>query len=287
VSGVETKVWVGGRIRAARRHVGLSQVELARQLHRTQTAVSYWESGKRAPGFDDLLELARLLGRDPAYFLPRPELRRSARSLVEAALQRLQLGELSGDIEELVAVAERGATPRRETEIVADGPIAAAKELVRALELSEPPVDVETVAHRCGVLIVDGSFHGSVSGVVITLEESAVIGIDLKLTQSQERFGRVYEQRRRFLIAHHLGHHLLGHHERLHIHFTSHSEQGEPPDHDWRHEREANEFAAELLMPEGIVRRAVGEEEPVERMAERFLVTPLMLAYRLIGLGLR
>jgi DNA-binding XRE family transcriptional regulator len=41
---------LGAKIRAARTAAGMTQEALAEALDRTQTAVSYWEAGKRDPG---------------------------------------------------------------------------------------------------------------------------------------------------------------------------------------------------------------------------------------------
>lgn len=53
---------LGQRIRALRGTAGISQGALAEAVGVTQTAVSYWESGKRQPGLDDLRLLAAALG---------------------------------------------------------------------------------------------------------------------------------------------------------------------------------------------------------------------------------
>ena len=44
---------IGDNIKAARKHRGLSQRDLAKKLDVSQTMVSYWEAGKGAPdGYD-------------------------------------------------------------------------------------------------------------------------------------------------------------------------------------------------------------------------------------------
>lgn len=63
-------VEVGARIRAARTARDLSQRELAERLGVTQTAVSNWESGKRAVTVDSLIDLARVLRVDAAVLVP-------------------------------------------------------------------------------------------------------------------------------------------------------------------------------------------------------------------------
>lgn len=63
-------VLVGRRIMVTRVGRGWSQEELADRLEVTQTAVSYWESGKRMMNTDQLVEIASALGVEPAALLP-------------------------------------------------------------------------------------------------------------------------------------------------------------------------------------------------------------------------
>lgn len=283
----ETKVWVGQRIREAREQLGLSQSQLGERLHKTQAAVSYWENGKRSPTFDDLLALCRLLDKEPAYFLATDEYRRPIRAVVQAVLERFELSRLNGDLEHLVGVAERLPAPERDLEVSASSPIPAARELLLAASVDAPPVDVEHVARRCGVLVIEASFDGPVSAVAIALDRGAVIGIDQKSSTRPAQLAREHETTRRFMLAHHLGHHVLRHHERFDVHFSGSVEYGDVPVRNWAHERDANDFAVELLMPADLTRSALAEELSVERLAERFAVSPLTMAHRLIGMGLR
>lgn len=67
---------LGARIRSAREAAGLTQEALAGKVGVSQTAVSYWEAGKRDCGIGDLLALASALGVPAASLLPgdaRPE----------------------------------------------------------------------------------------------------------------------------------------------------------------------------------------------------------------------
>ena len=65
-------ITVGVRIRSAREAAGLTQEELAGKLGVTQTAVSYWESGKRDLGVADLERIAFALGVRAWTLLPVP-----------------------------------------------------------------------------------------------------------------------------------------------------------------------------------------------------------------------
>jgi len=57
------------RLRAARREVGLTQVEAAKLLKASQAFVSKSESGDRRVDVGELKRFARLYGKPPAYFL--------------------------------------------------------------------------------------------------------------------------------------------------------------------------------------------------------------------------
>lgn len=89
------------------------------------------------------------------------------------------------------------------------------------------------------------------------------------------------ERRRRFTIAHEIGH------------FVLHPERRRPERRGgvnaaWEgQEREADRFAAELLMPEPLVREAVAQHGPdAARLADRFEVSRQAMEVRLRTLGL-
>lgn len=58
-------VTLGQRVARIRAGKGLSQGELARRTGVTQTALSYWEAGKRSMGFDGLERIAAALDVPP------------------------------------------------------------------------------------------------------------------------------------------------------------------------------------------------------------------------------
>lgn len=103
-----------------------------------------------------------------------------------------------------------------------------------------------------------------------------------------EQHDRGYPPRARFTVAHELGHHLLRHHSRFHVDLATLPSEG-PGDHlfDPRLEREANDFAANLLMPATLVRIAYSPGAPARSLAAQFEVSPLAMSYRLVNLGLK
>jgi Zn-dependent peptidase ImmA (M78 family) len=89
--------------------------------------------------------------------------------------------------------------------------------------------------------------------------------------------------RQRFSTAHELGHHLLGHTDRFHLDLTD----GSAAVVDYRAERAANDFAADLLMPRRLVARAFESTPDTVALAAAFEVSEIAIGYRLVNLGLR
>jgi Zn-dependent peptidase ImmA (M78 family)/transcriptional regulator with XRE-family HTH domain len=276
-TAIDTTTWVAERIRDARRQRGWSQAELAERLGLTQTAISYWEAGKRAPGLDELLHLAEVLDQDVSFFLPRGQSRAPIRAVLRATAERLDHVDLNAALLGLVDELEEAELPARELTITSVRPVAAAKELLANAAVTEPPVDVEQLTARCGALLVRRRFDDALSGLMINLDDRALIAVnDLQS-----------DGRQRFTIGHELGHLLLGHHHRFHIDLGPSAEHGNPPGHDWRHERAANDFAAELLMPTTLVHDAFERTPSISDLAELFEVSEIAMGYRLANLHLR
>jgi hypothetical protein len=89
------------------------------------------------------------------------------------------------------------------------------------------------------------------------------------------------ERRRRFSIAHEIGHFVL------HPEQARYERGGSTNEAMRAREREADAFAAELLMPEHLVRQAAFEEgADARRLADRFEVSVAAMTVRLRRLGL-
>lgn len=159
----------------------------------------------------------------------------------------------------------------------------------------QAPVDVDAIAHALGVTLRYDP----------TLAANAVIG---QITFEHERpvvtlnpLENSYEPRRRFTLAHELGHLVLhSHHERKEF---IDSQQSLSRRASFWHpvEAAANAFAAQLLMPRGLVTRegqalidhfratsgdrAMSADAFTQAMAERFAVSNQAMSYRLRALG--
>lgn len=152
------------------------------------------------------------------------------------------------------------------------GDIAAqsAAALIARFGLTEPPVKLEKICREAGLVIVARPFD-YIAGVLVRDDILPVI-----LVNARDRITR-----RRFTIAHELGHYFMGHKKSA---FAEPAGKG-------RAEREAERFAAHLLMPEAWVRRlwaAYAENAPnrISLLAERFDVSRAAFTNRVRELGL-
>jgi Zn-dependent peptidase ImmA (M78 family)/DNA-binding XRE family transcriptional regulator len=276
----ETTTWVARRIRESREELGLSQAQLAERLDRTQTAVSLWESGKRTAGLDDLIDIADALDVEVSRFLPPNRARRPVEALLRATAERLVDHELYEAVDKLATDAEDAILGEAELSVSAAAPAHAANELLEKAKVGAPPINVEDLCRKCGVLVLARSFPEALSGLVFAYQDGAVIGINSSHPDTRQRF----------TMAHELGHYILRHHERSRGHeerFHLDLIDGTPPGFDWRAERAANDFAADLLMPRRFMAAAFRESQDPVKLAAKFDVSQVTMGIRLQELGLR
>jgi Zn-dependent peptidase ImmA (M78 family) len=160
-----------------------------------------------------------------------------------------------------------------------------AKELLATAKIKSPPVPVEVLASAVSAEIRYEPFPGQLSGMVHRQTAGgAVIGINSLHPLTRQRF----------TIAHELAHLVLHKDEDLHIDETSairfRSELSSKAVDAG--EIEANQFAAELLMPSKMLFSEInklpddlGTEEAVTKLAELFQVSEQAMTFRLSGLG--
>jgi len=143
------------------------------------------------------------------------------------------------------------------------------------------PVPVEAIAEDLLGLRIEERSDIECSGMLLPAEWRIVLNASEAVSDAGHPI-----RRRRFTIAHEIGHwvcHVLG------------AEQVEPvycravdlsSETDRTLEREANVFAAELLMPEPAVRATWAEIGDVAACATRFDVSPTAMQWRLFGFAL-
>jgi len=135
------------------------------------------------------------------------------------------------------------------------------------------PVRIGEVAQHSEVHIQAGAFeHPDVSGMYERAKRTIYVDLDDNVN------------RQAFTIAHELGHHYLHASKDSEVYFRHYAEQLNFEDE--QQEREANLFAACLLMPHYAVRLAYAETNDVRSLARRFAVSETAMYYRLSELNL-
>src|SRR5215204_1141419 len=114
------------------------------------------------------------------------------------------------------------------------------------------PVDVDGIARAHGIEILAEDLEDEISGMLIIRGQKATIGVN--------RWHHPHRQR--FTVAHELGHYLL-HRDALHLFVDAspvfYRRSGSAPA-DKIQERQANEFAAALLMPDPTIKVALANQ---------------------------
>lgn len=141
----------------------------------------------------------------------------------------------------------------------------AARTLLKKLSIDSPPVLLRDVASQIPNLYIDGAeLDDSLSGVQITYEGKPFI-----------RYNKGHSVKRsRFTVAHEIGHLVLGH--------TSNCNNTRYDNPTNVYETEANQFAAELLMPLTILRKEIQPQDTAETLAKKFWVSKESMNWRLL-----
>ncbi|MBQ7188540.1 MAG: ImmA/IrrE family metallo-endopeptidase [Kiritimatiellae bacterium] len=227
-------------LRIAREERGLSQKDLARKLHASQSDISKFEGGEKMPGEDFIQKAASFFGYTVEFFfrpfvaLPSGLVFHRKRSALSATERKRIVAEARVRMLDLAIFAEfsgiqSGALPLRDGRspedmarhirilwAVPSGPIANLTKLLEKNKIAVLPFDF-------GSTFVDGFF-------MPPAEEGSLQCIVMNANPAMP------PDRRRFTIAHELGHLILHRNE-----FAE--ETGK------RQENEANLFASEFLMP--------------------------------------
>lgn len=149
-----------------------------------------------------------------------------------------------------------------------------AGQALRDAKISGIPIDPFLVAIRLEIILRDEQYDG-VEGFLLRVGGVAGIGINSSIQ---------YESRKRFTMAHELGHYYLHNDERISCGASDLS--------DWNSkklEREANEFAAELMMPIDYFQKDVDSNSPSFKAfttlaVERYKTSLLATAIRFVRL---
>jgi Zn-dependent peptidase ImmA (M78 family) len=150
---------------------------------------------------------------------------------------------------------------------------------------------VEALAVALGIVVKYQPYDADLSGVLVKEANRTVIGVNSSHAITRQRF----------TIAHELGHYALRHEGELFVDKTL-RDQAVVIRRDGRsslgqdlYEIQANQFAAELLMPRALLQAQVSKKlekksnisstELVSDLARLFLVSSQAMEYRLTNLG--
>lgn len=163
-----------------------------------------------------------------------------------------------------------------------------ANEILKMLNINEIPTPLEDIAESYEIIIQEEEFNGDLSGMLLRDIDKTIIGIN-KLDSNN---------RKRFTIAHELGHYVLHKGNPIHIDRTfrvNFRDKNSSLANNYD-EIEANAFAAALLMPEKKIKQIVNKklkegidiEDSIElqNIADMFEVSKQALLIRLFKLGL-
>lgn len=159
--------------------------------------------------------------------------------------------------------------------------------LLQEVGISTPPVRVRRVAEHFEVTVRPSKFKDEVSGLLSIRDGRPTIGYN-NLHPSV---------RRRFTIAHEMGHYILHRNESDLFVDKNYSKvffrDDKSSEGEYIRELEANAFAASLLMPRAMLQKEIAkrsfdlaEEESLDKLANAFQVSRQAMAYRLANLGI-
>lgn len=166
-------------------------------------------------------------------------------------------------------------------------PVAKAQLLLRSLNITTVPVPIERIAKALGAQIRFSPFDEELSGMIFIKDGVPVIGVN----------SLHHPNRQRFTIAHELGH-LELHREEIsssvHVDktFPALMRNAVSSTGQEKLEREANSFAAELIMPRFAIEAAfhgkqfdIEDAAPVEALAKKLRVSRQALENRIRSLA--
>ncbi|QIN84644.1 ImmA/IrrE family metallo-endopeptidase [Rubrobacter tropicus] len=299
-----TQEELGGRLRRARERAGYTQEEAGRAIGLDDTAVAKMERGKRGVGALEVKRLASFYGTSTEDLLEDPTAEGEVPLTVAMRATAGALGPKAGAMKRrLQRLVADDRWLREDEDDAYDAQDFPALDLPKDLEDLErgyqgadlfrerhglghsPIADVAVLADELGVIVARMPLGGDERSPEGCSALDPQTGVAYVLINSDKP--RV---RRRFTIAHELGHLALGH-----LHggemVVDETVRGRSP-----REREANAFAAGLLMPEAGVadgwqrleRRLGQRPSPIDWivwLAASFGVSDQAAAYRLVNLG--
>lgn len=172
------------------------------------------------------------------------------------------------------------AVVRKKVSSVSTSAMSAQREVDLRQRLSDAgllrvPVNVVAIAEFLGLEIVEEPMADDLSGYLEVRSGSWVVGVN----------SLHHPNRKRFTIAHEIAHFVLHSGQKKSFHDQTFARRNDDPN---PMEREADRFAAELLMPEADVRQMISSgNTTLSGLAAEFGVSALAMKYRVQNLGYR
>jgi len=136
------------------------------------------------------------------------------------------------------------------------------------------PLDVEDLASRLDITINLRSLENDLSGILYKDDADKWI---IEVNQLH------HKNRRRYTIAHELGHYILHRHLKDRFEDEIFFRGGEPSNEEWQ----ASEFASNILMPEQEFRQFIKDGvDKIEELSTEFQVSTIALRIRAKNLGM-
>jgi len=164
-----------------------------------------------------------------------------------------------------------------------------ATEQLERYRITQPPIPIDKIAREIGLNIVDFQFENDIAGALVIEKDIGTIGINPSNSP----------QRRRFTIAHELGHYLM--HRVGNEFFVDkdflvkwrNSASSSYSEIEKYQEIEANAFAAAILMPKNFIvaemekpeMKSLAEAQLINKLASRFKVSMIAMSYRLTNIN--
>jgi len=156
-----------------------------------------------------------------------------------------------------------------------------AEEWLGRAKVNQAPVPILAIAKMMGVTVKVGPLPDDLSGFLLHEDGETVLGVNSLHPK----------RRQRFTIAHELGHFALHPKSNFVDHTVLYLRNATSSQATDVKEMEANQFAAELLMPTKFIKATLRDEsvdleddEKIEALADRFQVSTQALTYRLLNL---
>lgn len=166
---------------------------------------------------------------------------------------------------------------------MADKIVSKVEELLGRFDVRRPPVAVDKIAKKLGLLLCPLPADDEISGAIVRRNDRVVIAIN----------PAHHINRQRFTIAHELGHFFF--HEGLEEHVDQNfriawRKADSSKGINWA-EIEANRFAAELLMPTRFLQAELESLEEIDKrtvalLARKYVVSPESMKIRLSQFGI-